>query len=222
MPDASRFLYAISHLAAIATLVCPGLWRRFPICLLMISVSSIMAFTYAPESRDWVRNVYMNLEPLAVALRLGAAFEVIHRTAGRCKDRTLLLFGLMSFAVSVVASIWVIEPGSSDYTFVQYRRYIQIFTATLMMGALVFFVSQKIWRWDLTGLHFLILFVLTLKQAVYSVLSIRGIWTTNSRWQAADWPGLLISSLCLLSWSALAIASSRPYSSGTQAPSNAG
>lgn len=52
--------------------------------------------------------------------------------------------------------------------------------------------------------HALILLLLLCKQAAYSLISIRWPWTTMRQWQAADWPGLIVTSLCLTLWIGLA------------------
>jgi hypothetical protein len=205
-----RFLYAISHLIALAAFAYSGFWRLFPVLSAYLVVASVLAVTYAPESRDWIRSTYLTWEPFAVALRFACAVEIVRRLQGAIRDWVRLAAGLSLIALAFAVALLSLEPGSSlVYTFVQIRRAVQIGTAIFMGLLLVFLWSQRLWRWDAVTIHGLILFVLVVKQAVYSLLSMRGSWVTMKRWQAADWPGLLITSLCCLSWGILAVWNAR-------------
>lgn len=204
MEEAIRFLYAISHVAAFVMFCFSGFWRQFPICSGMLTFSSALAITYNPESPEWIRSTYLTLEPAAVLLRFCAVLEVLWKLSEEIENRHLLLIGLSSAAVAATAAVWAIEPGGTVYTFVQLRRYAQIATAVMMVAGVLFFWSQSLWNWSVPSFHAAILFVLTAKQAIYSLLSMRGLWQTNQQWHAADWPGLLITSLCCLAWAILA------------------
>lgn len=203
MQEASRLAYAVSHILALSVCSFTGFWRQLPICYLMIATSSVIAVTYNPESRGWIRDVYLNIEPLAVILRFMSAVEAIRCQTQGIRKRALLIDGLLLAAVSVTAAVWTIEPSGDTYTFVQLRRYGQIATAVFMIAGAAFLWSQRLWKWNQNGYHSAILLALTIKQATYSLLSIRGLWPTNRQWHTADWPGLLISSLCFLGWAAL-------------------
>jgi hypothetical protein len=208
--DAIRFTYAISHLIAVAAFAFSGFWRRFPILSAYLVIASILAVTYAPESREWIRSTYMTWEPFAVALRFACAVEVVWRLQGVIRDWVRLAAGLSLLSLAFAIALLTFEPGSSAvYTFVQIRRSAQIGTAVFIGFLLVFLWSQRLWKWDYVRIHGLILAALIIKQAVYSLLSMRGPWVTMKRWQAADWPGLLVSSLCCLSWGILALWTAR-------------
>jgi hypothetical protein len=201
-----RFAYAISHFIAIAAFVFSGWWRRFPVCFAMLLVGSIIAATYAPESREWISGTYLIWEPVAVALRFAAGVEVVWHMRASVRDWVRLASGLSLLALAFAVALLSIDPGSTAvYTFVQIRRSVQVGTAVFMVVLLVFVWSQRLWKWDAVAVHGLILAVLTGKQAAYSLLSMRGPWISMRRWQAADWPGLLITSLCCLTWGILAV-----------------
>jgi hypothetical protein len=206
LQEASRFAYAISHVIAVVSFVYGGLWRRLPWCFAMLCCATILAVTYAPESREWVRDVYFNVEPLALPLRFAAAFEVARLLAPK-GEQTRLPIALTLIGIAAASSVWAINAGTPLQTFVQLRTYAQIGTSVFMIALVVFLWSQRLWpmSYFYDYPHTLILLLYVTKQAVYSVLYLRGTWATMKTWQAADWPGLLISSLCCLLWGALAI-----------------
>lgn len=177
----------------------------------MLCFSSVIAFTYDPESSEWIRTTYMSIEPIAVALRFLACVECVWKKEA-IKEWSFLANGLMGVAFISLTTIWALEPGSSVFTFVQLRRYAQIGTSVFMIGFVLVLWVSRLWLWDSLHAHILILFVLTVKQAVYSLLSMRGVWQTSPQWYAADWPGLLITSLCCLAWTCVAL-QSRPQPS---------
>lgn len=205
MQDAVRFAYGFSHIIAVAAFILTGFWRRFPVCTLYLAVASVLAVSYNPESKLWISGPYMAIEPVSVALRFAAAAEAMWCLTEEIRDWLRLILGLTLIGVAAVAAIWSLEPAGTVYTFVQIRRFAQIGTAVFMLSGLVFLWSQRLWRWNTTGTHGFILITLLWKQAVYSIISLRIPWVTKQQWQSADWPGLVITSLCCLAWTILAL-----------------
>lgn len=197
-------LYAFSHLFAIAAFIGTGFWRRFPLFSIYLVVSCLLAMTYRPESESWIRDTYLRIEPLALALRFVAACEVLWTITDRYPAR--LIGGLAMLGIAVGISTWQIEPAGSVYQFVQIRRYCQISTAAFLIFGFVFLWHQNMWRWDNYSAHAVILLCLIVKQGVYSIISLKVRWVSIPQWFAADWPGLMITSLCCLAWMILALA----------------
>jgi hypothetical protein len=200
-----RLTYSAAYVFAAGAFAYSGFWRRFPICFLLLIIGSILAVTHHPESSVWINQVYLPLEPFAVVLRLAAVLECLYYQAALIPKRHLLMFGLCMAALSITSAVAMIDLDGALENFVQLRRYVQIGTAIVAIGAAVFLWAQRLWKWDVNAAHAIILLILTIKHATYSVLSIRGVWTTATQWQAANWPSLAITSLCCLAWGILAL-----------------
>jgi len=198
-----RLAYALSHAALLICLWRTGRWREFPVLTIYAAVDGVLAFTYHPESRDWVRYWYLRIEPVALALRFVCGIEVIYGMSRNIATAAQITGASMLVGAAFSILLWSVEPGSPVYTFVQIRRYAQISTAAFLFTALSVFVIGGVWRWSIYSASAFVLLVLLVKQAVYFVLSMRGPWN-NRNWHAADWPGLLVTSLCFLIWTALA------------------
>lgn len=202
MQEFARLVYAFGLAAAVIALVRSGLWIRLPLFFAALCFMALVGVSYAPESREWVTGVYMRAEPAAVLLRLAAAVEVTTLLIGP-PYRSRLLIGLTLVSFAVTLSVWSLEPGSNVFAFVQFRRYVQIATAVWMGGAVIVLRASGAWGWSTYNAHAAILAVLSIKQAVYSVISFRGF--SYRGWFAADAPGLIITGLCCLSWVLLAL-----------------
>jgi hypothetical protein len=177
------------------------------LCVLL--AMSAIGLTYEPESKQWITHVYLRIEPLAVLLRLAAAIEVTWCLAPEeYRGRLTLGVALISFAATF--AVIAIEPGSNVFTFVLFRRYVQIAAAVWMLSAVGIVWAASHWQWDTVGFHAAVLTVLLAKQAAYSVASFGG-WGSARQWFAADWPGLLVSSLCCLMWTLLAMRYARLF-----------
>lgn len=201
--ELARVAYAAGHVVALAAFVYSGLWRRLPMFSCALLAMSVIGLTYEPESKQWITGVYLRVEPLAVLLRFAAAIEVTWLIAPE-GHRGRLTAGVALIAFAVTFAVLVLEPGSNVFTFVLFRRYVQIAAAVLMLSAIGTVWAASHWRWDTLGLHSAVLAVLLAKQAAYSVASFGG-WGSARQWFAADWPGLLVSSLCCLTWMMIAM-----------------
>jgi hypothetical protein len=194
MQEIARYAYAAGHVAAVIAFAWSGLWRRLPVFFATLLVMSVIGLSYQPESKWWIANVYLRVEPLAMLLRLASVVEVA-RCLVPANYRTRLILGCS--LVSLALTVAIMPLTASDLTnFVQARRYVQIATAAWMLTAVGVVWVTSTWQWDACGLHAAILSLLVGKQAFYSVLSFRG-WETARQWFGADAPGLLITALCL-------------------------
>lgn len=204
MEPIARALYAISHIVAIACFTRVGLWRQLPALFIYVAIDSVLALSYAPESKTWVAHVYLYMEPLALAMRFLCVIEAVYRIAWYRPEWKTLLLGMGLFAFAATIPIWHLDHGSSAYTFLQFRRYAQVATAVFTLTGFGVLLVAGLLRMDRYGIHALILFVLLTKQGIYSLISMRGLWTAAG-WHSADRLGLMITSLCLLAWSVLAL-----------------
>jgi hypothetical protein len=210
--DAIRSTYAISYVVAILAFVATGYWRRFPACMGYLCAAAILAFSYAPETYSWHATWYLALSPLCLFLRFASAVEVLWKQSAKISHvRWYFLVGITLAAVAVTAGIWDFEPADAVFNFVQLRRYAQIATVVFAVAGALILWAKGLWVLDAVGVHSLILLVLLTKQAVYSALSSRGLWGGLKPWLAADWPGLLITSLCCLSWAVVAVVTAGPF-----------
>lgn len=169
-----------------------------------ICTGALIAIGYSPENQNWIVEWYLAWEPLAVMCRLLAVIELLWIHVGRREEYPAVLSACL-LGVVIVIMIWRIDPGFPTYTFVQVRRFIQIGTAVTLLAGLLMIWALERWRRDAYAAHAAILTLLIFKQALYSVASIRGPWESMPAWKLADWPGLLVTSLCLMLWGALAL-----------------
>ena len=205
MLETARLIYGACHVLALAAFAFSGLWRRFFAAFLMLAAIAVTAATYSPEMRDWIRLVYVPVESVAVLLRFLAAVEAIYYHTEELDQQLLLIVSLLLASISVMAIIWEITPGSTVEVFVQVRRYVQIGTGVFLLVGVVFLWSQRLWQSSITGWHTIILLVLVLKHAIYSLAGIRGLWPNGKAWNGANGPSLLINILCCLAWITIAV-----------------
>jgi hypothetical protein len=201
----ARYLYALTHVLALICFVYARWWRRYPVLIAFVAVDSITALTYTPESKRWIADIYMRVEPITLALRLCCVLEALRLLAGEWRDRTWLLVATGLVGTCFAFLVAGLEPSVAVRTFVQIRRYVQIGTAVQILTGLSVLWMLGLLRWNLDSKHAAILAVLVVKQAVYSLLSIRGPWASMKVWRMADWPGLIVTSCCLLLWCWLAL-----------------
>lgn len=171
----------------------------FPLLRWYITTSLLFSLSYNPWSPDWLASVWIWLHPALFLLRLGCVMEFCWL---RSHSRRMLI-GLMLICIPYAAICWVYQGGHAVASVLQIGRQVQIYTAVLMLVTLTLLWTQKLWVWDFLGLHGLILWVLTTKQAVFSILGMRGAFATGTAWQLPDALGLAISATCFWAWALL-------------------
>lgn len=198
-----RSLHEAFLVAAFTILVRFQFYRRFPIFTLYLLWMAIEFFGYAPESDEWIKRVYLSMEPGMMVLRALCALEVLFHQAMLLPRSGRLLAGLALTAVPYACLAWVLSApsagGVSD--FVTSRRCVQIGTMAFMAaGQLFFLLFGKLHK--VTAIHAALLTTYLIKQGITSVMGLIGGWT---HWRAVDSIGLGVNCLLLSFWAVAAV-----------------
>lgn len=167
-----------AQLACLLSLAISGTWRRYRIVTALLAFSLVATAAFQTDS-TWLQSWYAwSVLPVAV-LRFLGALEVSHRQTHEFRYWSRLTGAAFLLATFYALSVWICSPNDLLGTWVQARRYPQIWCAAYYLVLELFWLCFGCWRGNYRDWAAVAFTVLMLNHGAVSLAG-----------QVTRWPGL--------------------------------
>ena len=179
------FLLSAQSLCLLSLLI-SGSWKRYKVLTLLLPFAMLATYSFR-TSDEWLRAWYAYLVIPVAILRFAGTLEVSYRQTHEFRYWARLTGACFLLAMFYSLSVWASSTGEYLETWVQLRRYPQLWAAAFFLVLELFWLCSGCWRGSREDWAAVAFAGMCINHGAVSLAGQLTRWPGLSWWRTAGW-----------------------------------